>query len=88
MFNKNIPQTSYFFKDGKKLDENGESLLSRRLTLNEFKTDYYSEIIVYSLPIADAITRRLKKMINIIFKLSNENIKNKEENDQLTEIVQ
>lgn len=51
------------------------------------KIDFYSEIIVLSLPNADAITRRLKKLISIIFKLSNENQIEEEKNDSLNTLL-
>lgn len=51
------------------------------------KIDFYSEIIVLSLPNADAITRRLKKLISIIFKLSNENLIEEEKNDSLNTLL-
>ncbi len=36
------------------------------------RIDYYSIILIISLPNADAVTRRLKKLVNMIFRLSNE----------------
>ena len=43
-----------------------------KLNYMNIKVDFYTEIMVLQLPNADAVTRRLKKLINIIFKLSGE----------------
>jgi hypothetical protein len=41
-----------------------------RLFLNTNRPDFYSEVIAQSFPNADAITRRLKKLLSIIYKMS------------------
>lgn len=41
-----------------------------RLFLNPNRPDFYSEVIAQSFPNADAITRRLKKLLSIIYKMS------------------
>ena len=41
--------------------------------MNDIVTDLYSEIIIVDLPNADAITRRLKKLVSIINKIPFEN---------------
>jgi len=42
------------------------------------RIEYYSVILIVNLPNADAITRRLKKLVSMIFKLSNEKGNQKE----------
>ena len=55
---------SYFYVDNK----------LRRLSWEVSTPDFYSEILLLGLPNADAITRRLKKLVSIIYRLSNESI--------------
>lgn len=59
----------------------------RKLLYLDKRIDFYSEIILLSLPNADAITRRLKKLINIIFKLSNDQEDETCHNDSLKELL-
>jgi hypothetical protein len=51
----------------------------RKLFYMDRRIDYFSEILIVNLPNADAITRRLKKLVNMITKLSNENSSKKED---------
>ena len=44
----------------------------RKLYIEKEITDFYSENLLIRFPNADAITRRLKKLISIIYRLSNE----------------
>lgn len=66
------PLSWYFYPLSLKNHKREESQ-SRKLCYLDKKIDFYTEIIVLSLPNADAVTRRLKKIVSIVFKLSTSN---------------
>lgn len=77
--NKIFP--SYFYPYKTKID-----LECRKLFYLDQKSDLYSEIIIVELPNADAITRRLKKLVSNIHKYSTD-VNQKAENTNLNDIL-